>query len=111
MDNSKKEEEEVRKAIGKYIDINIVDSLANMNYQDLQKKELVKCMYIILDISENDNFEQTQKDIIEYFTVKDMVICELFGTMVFISSYNAVDKNFGINIKYPSFINEMPIRM
>ena len=90
----------LRKSFGKYIIKYNINEMIN-NSQKIQEKEIVKCGYIIINIIQNEIFENIISDIINYFLKKEKYYITIYGTIIEILIFNKSNYNkyYEINIE------------
>jgi sugar phosphate isomerase/epimerase len=94
----------LKKGFEKYIGKKNMDKIIDKNSHEFMVKEIKRCGYIIIEINQNEYFEKTMGQIINYFDTTNFMI-NIYGTMVdltlFESSWN---KNIDINIEGIKYI-------
>jgi len=91
----------LRKSFGKYLTKNNINKMINSS-QKIHEKEIIKCGYIIIDIIQNEIFENIISDIINYFYSKEKYYITIYGTIIEILIFNKSNYNkyYEINIEY-----------
>ena len=100
----------IRNAFKKFNDRNTVDEILNGNIKIEDKPEEKECGYIIIEIIQNNEFESTLSNLLEYSKNKNLVY-DIYG-IIFLLYVSKVlwNKNKEINIKdiLDDFIENMP---
>ena len=72
---------QIKNAFGKYMDKKIIENILQKENFGIDTPEEKKCGYIIFDIMQNEYFENTLTELIEYLKNKDF-ISDIYGTIV-----------------------------
>jgi hypothetical protein len=94
----------IKRSFGKYLEKEIIDLIVN-NKEIINRVETKKCGYIIIDIEQNECFENNLNKIIEYFIDKKYVI-DVFGTITQFSLYE-INENFIVEINIEKIKNDI----
>ena len=83
----KRNNEEIfyKNIFSKYLNKKIIDDIVNGNFKKEEPEEM-ECGYIIFDILQNDLFELTLKDVLDYsYNSKIFFVDNIYGTIVILN--------------------------
>ena len=83
----------IKRLFGKYISKASIKNIIDNPKMD-DEKEIVKCGYIILEVSQNEYFEETVTDVCNYYVNTKNFFVTIYGTFIEILLFNR--KNYKI---------------
>ena len=97
----------LRNSFKKNIDKKTVEKILSGNYE-VSKPEYRECGYIIVEIKQDNGFEKTLAELIEYSEKKDFFI-EYIGSIVILNSFRQEKiKNLSIKDSINEYVQNLP---
>jgi len=95
-----------RKFFGKYLNKEKINEIINNPKNILEeKKEIVECGYIIIDIIQNKHFEKTMTEICNFFSDYRQFFVNIYGTIIEILLFNKSNFEERVEINIDNIIN------
>ena len=101
---------QIKNAFGKYIDKKVIEKISQKENLKFDIPEEKKCGYIIFDIMQNEYFENTLTELINYSENKEF-ISDIYGTiLIYFLCKEKWNQNINLNIEksLSEFIENIP---
>ena len=101
---------QIKNAFGKYIDKKVIEKILQKENFKTDIPEEKKCGYIIFDIMQNDYFENTLTELVNYSENKEFIF-DIYGTIIIYFLCKAKwNQNINLNIEksLSKFIENIP---
>jgi hypothetical protein len=98
----------IKKAFGKYLDKKMIEEIIDNNNLSIKHFERQECGYIIIEIAQNNYFEEIMDKVIT-FSMKNNFLVDIFGTILYLCTYESSwNKNVNILKNISNFLENFP---